>query len=80
MTRMSRIFCVAIYLMCVLSAGAQLLAPAAPHHKAMMFADTTRVGVPFAKDPHVVDFGGAHMAPLEPRGALAMTTLKIVRK
>lgn len=44
--------------MCVLSAGAQLLAPAAPHHKAMMFADTTRVGVPFAKDPHVVDFGG----------------------
>lgn len=44
--------------MCVLSAGAQLLAPAAPHHKTMMFADTTRVGVPFAKDPHVVDFGG----------------------
>lgn len=26
-----------------------------------MFGDTTRVGVPFAKDPHVVKFGGRYL-------------------
>ena len=59
--------------MCVLSAGAQLLAPAAPHHKTMMFADTTRVGVPFAKDPHVVDFGGRYLMyySVPPRAGVA---------
>jgi predicted GH43/DUF377 family glycosyl hydrolase len=27
----------------------------------MMFGDTTRVGVPFSKDPHVVKFGGRYL-------------------
>ncbi len=38
---------------------AQVLAPVAERH--MMYADTTRVGVPFAKDPHVIDFGGRYL-------------------
>ena len=27
----------------------------------MMFGDTSRTGVPFAKDPHVVNFGGRYL-------------------
>ncbi len=27
----------------------------------MMFGDTTRIGVPFAKDPHVIKFGGRYL-------------------
>lgn len=34
------------------------LAPAQQH---MMFADTSRVGVPFSKDPHVVKFKGRYL-------------------
>jgi predicted GH43/DUF377 family glycosyl hydrolase len=29
--------------------------------KVMMYSDTTRLGVPFAKDPHVIRFGGRYL-------------------
>lgn len=47
------------FLAIAIGAVAQVLAPVAERH--MMFADTTRVGVPFAKDPHVIDFGGRYL-------------------
>jgi beta-1,2-mannobiose phosphorylase / 1,2-beta-oligomannan phosphorylase len=30
-------------------------------HQGMMFSDTTRIGIPFAKDPHVIRFGGRYL-------------------
>lgn len=41
------------------SLGAQVLAPAGPNP--MMYADSTRTGKPFAKDPHVVHFNGRYL-------------------
>ena len=34
---------------------------ASPEHPAMMFGDTSRIGVPFSKDPYVIRFNGRWM-------------------
>ena len=38
-----------------------LLAPSVTHAQHMMFADDSRQGVPFAKDPHVVRLDGRYL-------------------
>ena len=34
---------------------------AAPKPPKMMFGDTSRIGIPFAKDPHVIKFKGRYL-------------------
>lgn len=55
----------------ILQVGAQVLAPVP--EIPMLYADSTRTGVLFSKDPHVIDFGGRYLMyySIPPRPSVA---------